>query len=140
MQQRPIYLFTDFGYEGPYVGLMHAAVARQAPGSCVVDLQHDAPAFRPSEAGRLLAAQLPYLPSTSVVVAVVDPGVGTDRRGLVVETKGAVLVGPDNGLLSPMLSDAVRVSRLGPGSSSMSVISSPSWVDHTLRTTVRTCC
>ena len=77
-----ILLFTDFGLEGPYVGQMKARIADIAGGHLpVVDLMHDAPRFRPKESGRLLAAQLPWLPMSSVVVCVVDPGVGTDIDG-----------------------------------------------------------
>ena len=96
-------LYTDFGWGGFYVGQMHAALAVAAPGQPVIDLMHDAPAFAPKPAGYLLAAQLPYLPVSMVVVAVIDPGVGTDRQPLVVRAGGRRLVGPDNGLFEPVL-------------------------------------
>lgn len=105
-----IALFTDFGLSGFYVGQMRAALAEAAPGIPVVDLMHDAPAFSPKPAGYLLAALLPFLPAGTVVVAVVDPGVGTERLPLVVEADGHRLVGPDNGLFEPAIRRAAAVS------------------------------
>ena len=95
-----IFLFTDFGYAGPYVGQVKAVLAQQAPGVPVIDLMHDAPAFRPDPAAYLLAAAARALPSGALVVAVVDPGVGTERPALAMACGGGWLVGPDNGLLA----------------------------------------
>lgn len=108
----PIYLFTDFGFTDPYVGQMHARLVTEAPGTPVVDLHHYAPAFRPDLAGLLLGALLPYLPAGGVVVGVVDPGVGTERGELAVHRDGRWLVGPDNGLFSPVLGPGGRAYRL----------------------------
>lgn len=96
----PLVLFTDFGLAGPYVGQMKAAIYRVVPDAVVMDLCHDLTPFAPRPAAYLLAALLPYLPIGACVVAVVDPGVGTARRGLVLEGSGLRLVGPDNGLLA----------------------------------------
>ncbi|SMH55534.1 SAM hydrolase/SAM-dependent halogenase family protein [Azospirillum agricola] len=93
-----IVLFTDFGLSGPYTGQVKAVLARQAPGVPVIDLFADAPAFDPQLSAYLLAAYAPAFPLGSVFVCVVDPGVGTDRRPLVVEADGHLFVGPDNGL------------------------------------------
>src|SRR5512143_1221602 len=98
-----ILLFTDFGWTGPYVGQMKAVLAAAAPGVPVIDLMHDAPAFRPRPAGVLLAALLAEVPAGAVVLAVVDPGVGTARAPLAVSVDGRWLVGPDNGLFAPTL-------------------------------------
>ena len=105
----PILLFTDFGYEGPYVGEMKAAVAAEAPGCPVIDLMHDAPPFRPDLAGHLLAALVPQLPAGAVICGVVDPGVGTDRLALVQQADHRWFVGPDNGLFD------VVAARAGSG-------------------------
>lgn len=105
-------LFTDFSREGPYVGLLHSVVRNQLPGAGIVDLQHDLPPFRPRGAGLLLRAMTPWLPEQAMVVAVVDPGVGTSRRGLVLEVDGRVFVGPDNGLFAPLFSRATRISTI----------------------------
>lgn len=98
-----ILLFTDFGWQGPYVGQMKAVIGVRTTTVPVVDLMHDAPAFRPVEAGLLLAALAPRLPRRSVTVAVVDPGVGGERRALMARSRGRWFVGPDNGLLAPVL-------------------------------------
>lgn len=93
-------LFTDFGLQGPYVGQMKAVLHDRAPGIPVVDLMHDAPAFDPQSAAYLLAALAGEFARTTVFLAVVDPGVGTDRRAVVLEADGRWFVGPDNGLLA----------------------------------------
>jgi len=95
-----IFLFDDFGWQGPYTGQMKTVLAQMAAGIPVIDLQHDAPAFRPQAAGCLLAALVPWLPASAVVLAVVDPGVGTARRPCMVQADGRWFVGPDNGLFS----------------------------------------
>jgi len=94
-----IFLFTDFGYQGPYVGQMHAVLAQAAPDVPAIDLMHDAPAFQPRLAGYLLASLIPNLPADAIICAVVDPGVGSDRAPLLVKADDRWLIGPDNGLL-----------------------------------------
>lgn len=94
-----ILLATDFGPAGPYVGQMRLVLGRLAPEVPVVDLQHDLPAFRPDLAAPLLAAHLEWAQPGDVVVAVVDPGVGTERAALALRLDGVWCVGPDNGLL-----------------------------------------
>jgi S-adenosylmethionine hydrolase len=98
-----ILLFTDFGLSGPYMGEMRAVLLRGAPGIPVVDLMTDAPAFRPDLAAYLLAALWPTVEAGDVLLAVVDPGVGTDRAALAAEIDGRWVVAPDNGLLEPLL-------------------------------------
>jgi S-adenosyl-L-methionine hydrolase (adenosine-forming) len=96
-----IYLFSDFGGNGPYVGQLSAVLADAAPGETVVDLMHDAPMFDHRAAAYLLAALVQHLPSGGVVLGVVDPGVGrTDRRAIVMRAAGRWYVGPDNGLFA----------------------------------------
>lgn len=101
-----ILLLTDFGLAGPYVGQMKTVLAAAAPGVPVIDLMHDAPAFRPGPAGQLLAALLAAAPAPAVWLCVVDPGVGTDRRPLAIRCGEHWLVGPDNGLFAPVLRGA----------------------------------
>jgi S-adenosyl-L-methionine hydrolase (adenosine-forming) len=112
-----IVLFTDFGLNGPYVGQMKAVLHRIAPGVAVVDLLHDAPAFDPRLSAYLLAAYAPEFPEGSVFVCVVDPGVGSARRALVVAAGGHLYVGPDNGLLHAVVDragiDATRAWEIG---------------------------
>jgi hypothetical protein len=93
-------LFTDFGWAGPYVGQVKAVLLCEAPGVPVIDLLHDAPRFNPRAAGYLLAALAPELPPRTVLVCVVDPGVGTERRPVMLHADGRWYVGPDNGLLN----------------------------------------
>jgi S-adenosylmethionine hydrolase len=103
-----IFLFTDFTHRGPYVGQLEAAIVDVAPEARVVHLMHDAPGMRPDLAAYLLPPVCRTLPAGSVVVAVVDPGVGGPRRPLVVETPQCRFIGPDNGLFS-RLPDIRRV-------------------------------
>jgi S-adenosyl-L-methionine hydrolase (adenosine-forming) len=98
-----IALCTDFGLCGPYTGQVKAVLARMAPGVPVVDLFADLPAFAPQLAAYLLAAYAGRFEPGDVIVAVVDPGVGTARRALVVEADGLWLTGPDNGLFEQVL-------------------------------------
>lgn len=103
-----IVLFTDFGATDPYVGQVKARLAEQAPGQVVIDLLHEAPDYNAHAGAHLLAAFAPMFPPGCVFLAVVDPGVGTERRGAVVMAGGRWFVGPDNGLLSV-------VAARGPG-------------------------
>ncbi len=98
-----IALFTDFGLTGPYTGQVKAVLARQAPGVPVIDLFADLPAGDAKSAAYLLAAYAPWFPPPIVLLAVVDPGVGSARRAIVVEADARFYVGPENGLFEPVL-------------------------------------
>jgi S-adenosyl-L-methionine hydrolase (adenosine-forming) len=93
-----IVLCTDFGLHGPYTGQLKAVLARQAPGVPVIDLFADLPAFAPKLGAYLLAAYTLRFEPGDVILAVVDPGVGSARGALIVEADGLWLTGPDNGL------------------------------------------
>ncbi|MDP1927387.1 MAG: SAM-dependent chlorinase/fluorinase [Thiobacillus sp.] len=95
-----IILFTDFGARDPYVGQMKARLAEFAPAHQPIDLLHDVPDFNPHAGAHLLAAFANGFPLGSVFLAVVDPGVGTQRDAVVLLAGGRWFVGPDNGLLS----------------------------------------
>ncbi|MDQ7907382.1 SAM-dependent chlorinase/fluorinase [Phytohabitans sp. ZYX-F-186] len=100
-----ISLTTDYGLSDGFVASCHGVVARLAPRVRVIDVTHGvAPGDVPRGAA-VLAQTVPHLPP-AVHVAVVDPGVGTARRGVAARTPGGVLVGPDNGLL-PWAADAL---------------------------------
>lgn len=101
-------LFTDFGWNDPYVGQLQAVLARTAPGVPVIDLLHAVPDFNAHAGAQLLAALCQAFPAGSVFVAVVDPGVGGPRDALVVEADGRWYVGPDNGLLSIVAARAAQ--------------------------------
>ena len=93
-----IVAFTDFGFDGPYLGQVRIEVLRRAPGVPFVDLIADAPKCDPRSAAYLLAALVPRLPKEVIVLGVVDPGVGTDRNPIVARAGDRWFVGPDNGL------------------------------------------
>lgn len=103
---RPVFLFTDFGVTGPYVGQMRAALLKGGISDTVIDLMADAPNFDPRSAAYLLAALLPYTAVDAVLLGVVDPGVGSARQALMVEADGRFLVGPDNGLFAVVVKRA----------------------------------
>ncbi len=106
-----IHLFSDFGLEGPYIGQVKAVLHRAAPGTVVVDLCADAPAFDPRASAYLLAAYDSICAPGDVVVAVVDPGVGGPRAAIVLEVDGRWYVGPDNGIFEAVIAQADRRPR-----------------------------
>lgn len=93
-----IVFFTDFGAQGPYLGQMEMVIRQTLPAEPVVNLIADAPRFDPQASAYLLAALAAGIPRQSVVLAVIDPGVGGQRLALVVEADGVLYLGPDNGL------------------------------------------
>lgn len=104
---RLVTLLSDFGSAGPYPAAMKAVLA--AAGDLrIIDISHDVPRHDVRTGAYLLAAVAPFAPAGTVHLAVVDPGVGTARRAVIVTAGGQLFVGPDNGLLLP----AAR--RLGP--------------------------
>lgn len=102
-------LTTDFGHRDWYVAAMKGVVLSRVPAATLVDLCHEVPPGDVETAAFFLEAAAPTFPPDTVHLAVVDPGVGTERRILVVETEGGVFVGPDNGVFHPFLDDARRV-------------------------------
>ncbi len=94
-----IFLFTDFGFEGPYLGQVKAVLHRTAPGIAMFDLFADAPDRRPMEAAYLLAAYVGSCPPGSHFFCVVDPGVGGARPPIALKVDQSWFVGPGNGLL-----------------------------------------
>jgi hypothetical protein len=95
---RPVALLTDFGLADHYVGVLHAVLERDAPGVARIDLGHDVPAGDVWAASFLLRCAWPHLPRHAVVLAVVDPAVGTPRRAVAARIGERALVAPDNGL------------------------------------------
>ena len=104
-----IALFTDFGLGGPYVGQLHAVLARSAPGIPVIDLLHDVPRQGVRAGAYLLPSLLAPFPVSTVFLCVVDPGVGSARRAVMVWADGHWFVGPDNGLFHVLAHRAARV-------------------------------
>jgi S-adenosylmethionine hydrolase len=101
-----VFLLTDYGYDDEFAGVLRTVLAREAPRADVVDISHGVPAFDVRAGALMLERTVPHL-GPGVVVAVVDPGVGTARRAVaasVVREGGPrFLVGPDNGLLAPAI-------------------------------------
>jgi S-adenosylmethionine hydrolase len=96
-------MLTDFGTADGYVGEMKGVLLTELPGAAIVDISHDVPPHD-IELGRLtLARYWRRFPRGTVHLAVIDPGVGSERAALAVASEGRFLVGPDNGLLSPAL-------------------------------------
>ncbi len=96
-----IALFTDFGWQGPYVGQLKAVLHRLAPAKPIVDLMHDAPTFNPRSAAYLLASLVSGFGKETVFLCVVDPGVGRpERLPVIVKADDYWFVGPDNGLFN----------------------------------------
>src|SRR3989344_3756007 len=96
--QAMIVLFTDFGLTDPYVGQLHAVFAREAPGVPVIDLFHSVPDFNIRAGAYLLPAYARDFPPGAIFVGVVDPGVGSARRPVMLKADNRWYVGPDNGL------------------------------------------
>ncbi len=99
---RPVALLTDFGLSDHYVGVIHAVLEKYAPGVSRIDLDHLVPPGDIWEASFQLRCAWPHLPAGCVVMAVVDPGVGTNRRALALALGRRFLVGPDNGLAAAL--------------------------------------
>lgn len=93
---------TDFGINSNYTAQMKAVVLSIVPDAILVDITHSISKHNVVEGAYVLQTTVPYFPEGTVHVAVVDPGVGSSRRGIVISTKTQILVGPDNGLLIPV--------------------------------------
>ncbi|MEW6718559.1 MAG: SAM-dependent chlorinase/fluorinase [Chloroflexota bacterium] len=98
-----IALLSDFGTQDPYAAIMKAVISRLAPGTAIVDITHEIPAGDVRRAAFVLWQACPYFPTGSVFLAVVDPGVGTDRRAIRLDTNRRIFIGPDNGLFTYIL-------------------------------------
>jgi S-adenosyl-L-methionine hydrolase (adenosine-forming) len=110
---KPIVFLSDYGLEDEFVGICHAVIARISPDSSVIDLTHAIPPQDVLRGALVLGRSIRYLPTDVVILAVVDPGVGTPRRPVAVETSagGQLLVGPDNGVLSLAWTERGGVAR-----------------------------
>lgn len=121
---------TDFGHKGPFAAVMTGVIISRFPDARVIDLAHDIPAHWPPEAGFWLSRSYPYFPVGTVHVAIVDPGVGTDREILLALKDGHIFVAPDNGLLAPLLEVADRIFKLNNDALSNIDVDSPSLTFH----------
>ena len=124
-----ISFLSDYGHEDEFVGVCHGVIARRCPEARVLDLDHAIPRHDVLAGALTLASAVRFLPP-GVVLAVVDPGVGTERRalGLRSEREGYHLVGPDNGLLM------AAAERLGGVAEAVEISHSPERLDPTSST------
>lgn len=97
---------TDLGHKGPFTSVMKGVILTRFAAAKVIDLAHDIPAQWPPEAGFWVSRSYRHFPAGTVHLAIVDPGVGTERDILIVEHDQHYFVAPDNGLLAKMLDDA----------------------------------
>ena len=127
-----ITITTDFGHKGPFAAVMKGVILGRFPAARVVDLAHDIPAQWPPEAGFWVRYAYRYFPAGTVHVAIVDPGVGTEREILLVDYDGHAFMAPDNGLLGGLLDAAsdARVYQLNLASLTGLGITNPSATFH----------
>ncbi len=99
-QPKFVSFLSDYGHADEFVGICKAVMLRLAPELTIIDITHDVPPHDVRAGALALVRAVQYLPE-GIVIAVVDPGVGTDRRAIAVETEAGWFLGPDNGLLAP---------------------------------------
>jgi S-adenosyl-L-methionine hydrolase (adenosine-forming) len=127
-----ITITTDFGHQGPFVGVIKGCILARFPEASLIDLTHEIVVHWPAEAGFWLARAFAYFPQGTVHVAVVDPGVGTARNIVAVRADGHYFLAPDNGLLAPVVARArdAYIVRLGAGALGRLGIHHPSATFH----------
>ena len=101
-ENRPIFLLTDFGYKDYYVAGMKARILSINPKAIIIDITHAISKWNIMEGAFILWQIISFIPKKGIVVGVVDPGVGTERRAIIIETDKHYFIGPDNGLLYPV--------------------------------------
>ena len=107
-----ITLLTDFGLKDHFAGVMKGVIASIAPAARVIDITHEVEPYAIAQARFLLAQSWHYFPKGTIHVAVVDPGVGSARRPILVQAHGHLFVGPDNGLFGDLLGAPGAKARL----------------------------
>jgi S-adenosylmethionine hydrolase len=100
-----ITLTTDFGYDDAYVAAVKGAILNINPEANIVDISHSVRPRDVLQAAFILSAGYRYFPKQTVHVAIVDPGVGSERRGIILKTASAIFVAPDNGILTYIIDD-----------------------------------
>jgi len=118
---------TDYGLGDAFVGVCHGVASQIAPDLRIVDITHLIPRGDIHRGAMVLAQATPYFPP-AVHVAVVDPGVGTARRGVAVQAGGALFIGPDNGLLS------VAIAQAGGAARAVSLTNAALWLENSAAT------
>lgn len=100
-----ISLITDYGLKDPYVGLVKAVILSINPRANIVDISHEVSSYDVAEASYILLSSYKFFPEGTIFVVVVDPGVGSSRKVLLVETSRYFFIGPDNGVLRPAVDE-----------------------------------
>jgi len=100
-----IALLTDFGYKDGFVGTVKGVIKSINPYVDIIDISHGVSSFNIIEGALILKASFKYFPKGTIFVVVVDPGVGTERKPIIVKTKNYFFIAPDNGILSPVLEE-----------------------------------
>lgn len=125
----PISFLSDFGHTDEFVGVVHGVLAKLAPESRVIDIGHGTSRGNVRAAALALTRSIQYLPE-GVCLAVVDPGVGSERKAIAAETPWGFFVGPDNGLLSPAVAMVGGASRIVSIENPEAMIPSPGETFH----------
>ncbi|MCK5181262.1 MAG: SAM-dependent chlorinase/fluorinase [Dehalococcoidia bacterium] len=110
----PITLTTDFGHADGYVGAVKGAILSVNPEANIIDISHSIEPQNILQAAFILSATYRYFPKQAIHMAVVDPGVGSERRGVIFRTHSAFFVAPDNGILSYVIDDLFHVESRAP--------------------------
>jgi hypothetical protein len=104
-----ITLTTDFGYDDAYVAVLKGAILSTNPEANIIDISHSTEPQNILQAAFILGIAYRYFPKQTIHVAVVDPGVGSERRGIILKTPSAFFVAPDNGILSYIIDELFLV-------------------------------
>jgi len=99
----PVTLLTDFGMEDPFAAVMKGVILSTNPNATIIDITHTIEPQNIRAGAFILATAYAYFPKDTIHVAVVDPGVGSQRRGIILRVPGAFFVAPDNGLLTHVI-------------------------------------
>lgn len=103
MNSKTIALITDFGLEDPYVGIMKGIITDLSPGTPMIDITHHIPPGDIQRGAFVLWQSSRDFPKGTVFLCVVDPGVGTERKAILLKSRDQIFIGPDNGLFSYLL-------------------------------------
>jgi S-adenosylmethionine hydrolase len=104
-----ITLTTDFGYDDAYVAAVKGAILSINPEANIIDISHSIKPQNIIQAAFILSTAYRYFPKQTIHVAIVDPGVGSERQGIILKTPSAIFVAPDNGILSYIIDDLFSV-------------------------------
>jgi S-adenosylmethionine hydrolase len=129
-QAKILTLLSDFGYDDVYVGVMKGVICQINPNLTLIDFNHQIPPQNIAAARFSLMNAYPYFPDGTVHLAVVDPGVGSQRRAIALQLEQGYLVGPDNGIFSGIISENSVITAVELTNSEYWRISQPSSTFH----------